>query len=217
VSRGALYIAYGEQARAQCAKGISTLRSHAPNLAVAVVSDTPLEVPGCRHIPHPEADLGARTQKTSMYRLSPFDLTLYLDADTEVVSSPEPGFTMLEWVDVVLSQDCNRRFADCKWQGHIPEERATTLAEVGYEGDLLYYNSGVIFFRRSPHAEAFFMAWHEEWQRWGKHDQMALLRALCRHPLRIATLREVWNTHHRDKAVFVYHHHRAAARPGAPQ
>jgi hypothetical protein len=215
MSTGVLYVAYGEPARVQCARSIATLHQHAPQLAVAVVSETPLG--SAQHIYQPEADLGARTHKTRMYSLSPFDMTLYLDADTEVLHSPEAGFNLLQWVEVVLSQDCNRRFADCHWQGHNAEERAATLAEIGCAGDLLYYNSGVIFFKRSPRAETFFEAWHTEWRRWKMHDQMALVRALYRHPLRIATLREQWNTHHKQAAVFVFHNHRTASRPGAPR
>jgi hypothetical protein len=60
-------------------------------------------------------------------------------------------------------------------------------------------------------------AWHEEWQRFGAHDQMALLRAIHRCPVRIAPMREPWNTHKRGVAALVFHNHRQARREGAPQ
>lgn len=216
IAQGVLYIAFGEKARASCIRSIETVRAFLPQMAVAVVSDTPLK--GVEfHIYRPEVDPGARTWKTQIYALSPFDETLYLDADTEVVSSPTAGFALLRFVDIVLSLDCDRRVGEKHNAQHVPEERAATLAEVGLDGDLLYYNSGVIFFRRSARALALFAAWHEEWLRWQKHDQLALARAFYRCPTRVATLREEWNTHHRNKAVFVWHNHRSVSREGAPR
>ena len=209
-------MAYGDAARTQCARSIAALFAHAPGINVAVVSEQPLQEVAHLHIYHPEADPGARTQKTSMYALSPFARTLFLDADTEVVASPAPGFNLLQCVDVVIAQDCNRRFADCHWKDHLPAEHATTLSEIGLKGDVLYYNTGAIFFRRSERAAQFFARWHEEWQRWKRHDQMAFIRALHHSPVRLAVLRETWNTHVRANARFVWHNHRAAARPEAP-
>lgn len=212
--RGVLYIAYGEKARRLAGISIRTLREHAPDLPVAVVADSPLDEAD-HLVEHEEADRGARTQKTSMYRLSPFKETLYLDADTEVVASPEAGYRMLQWVDLVLGQDVHRRLADATWHSLTKEERDATIKEIGTD-DVLYYNSGVIFFRRNERVEAMMSAWHSEWQRWRKHDQMALLRAIYSNPVRIATIREPWNTHLKSKARFVYHKHRKAARKGAP-
>lgn len=213
--RGALYVAYGDKARAACLRSVETLREYLPDMAAAVVSDTPL-AGDVQHIYHPEADPGARTQKTQMYALSPFEQTLFLDADTEVVSSPEAGFKLLQYVDVVLAQDENHRLADCHWRGHDVTERSLTMAQVGSDGDLLYYNTGVVFFRRNERTAALFTAWHNEWQRWKLHDQLAFARALYTHPVRIATVRESWNTRLRGKAKFVWHNHHSVRREGAP-
>jgi hypothetical protein len=213
--RGVLYIAYGDKARSQAQLSLLTVRHHAPGLPVAVVSDRPL--PGAdRHIDHPEADRGARTQKTSMYRLSPFGETLFLDADTELKSAPTAGWKLLQYVDLVLAQDFNRNFADNKWPHLNQEEVAETNRILGTRQHM-YFNSGVIFFRRNERVEAMMSAWHEEWKRYGLHDQMALLRAIHRCPVRIAPLREPWNTHIRSKAAFIYHKHHQARREGSPK
>lgn len=213
--RGALYVAYGERAREQCLASIATLREVAPGLPVAVVSDTPLE--GADHqITHVECDRGARTQKTRMYALSPFRETLFLDADTRVLVDPAPGFGLLEYADVVLSQDPVRMFNEQTWPHLDRREVAATRQETG-GGELLYWNSGVILFKRSERARALFQAWHAEWTRWAQHDQMALLRALYQNPVRMVAVREPWNTHKRKEAKFVFHDHRAARREGAPQ
>jgi hypothetical protein len=213
-SRGALYVAYGDKAREQARAGIASLRAQMSGLPVAVVSDTPFR--GADHsIVHVEVDRGARAQKTRMYSLSPFRRTLFLDADTEVLTSPEPGFRLLDYGDVVLSQDPTRIFSQDRWPAHDPAEVAATRAELPTD-ELLYWNSGVLFFRRSDRAQAFFQAWHREWLRFQRHDQMALIRALALHPVRVVAVRECWNTHRRPLAQFVWHNHRAARREGAP-
>jgi hypothetical protein len=214
MDQGVLYVAYGEKARAQALASMQSLQRFAPGLPAAVVSDTPLG--DALHVHHPDADRGARTQKTQMYRLSPFEQTLFLDADTELVGSPAPGFGMLQFVDLVLAQDVTRNFADNRWTHLNQDEVAATAREIG-TAQHMYFNSGVIFFRRNERVAAMMDAWHEEWQRWGVHDQMALLRAIHRSPVRIAPMRQAWNTHIRSQAAFVHHKHRQARREGAPR
>jgi hypothetical protein len=213
--KGILYVAYGDNARAQVRTSMQTVKKFTRKLSIAVVSNTPL-MAADKNIYHEEADKGARTQKTQMYRLSPFEQTLYLDADTEMLSSPDAGFALLKYVDLVLCQDITRNFADDKWKYHNKEEVATTIQEIGV-AQHMYYNSGVIFFRRNEHVVAMMDAWYEEWQRWGIHDQMALLRAIHRCPVRIAPMRSPWNTHHRNVAQFIFHKHHQARQEGAPR
>ena len=213
--RGALYVVYGEKAREQALESIATVREYAPELPIAVVSDRPLEGADYQ-IYHVDADPGARTIKTRMYSLSPFRETMFLDADTRLLQDPAAGFDLLKYADVVLSQDPVRIFADQTWPHLDPQEVKTTRAEVPAGGRLCYWNSGVVFFGRSIRAKELFQAWHAEWQRWGKHDQMALLRALHKHPVRMVAVRECWNTHKKALAQFVFHNHRTARREGAP-
>lgn len=212
--RGVLYIAYGDNARSQARMSIETLRRCAPGLPIAVVSDQPMD--GAEHIHRPEADRGARTWKTQIYMLSPFDETLYLDADTEVVASPEPGFNLLEYVDLVLVQDVTRNFADNKWP-HLNQDEVAYTEKILGTRQHMYFNSGVIFFKRNERVAAVMTAWHEEWTRFQMHDQMALLRAIHCCPVRIAPMRAPWNTHLRSQAALIYHKHHKARREGAPK
>lgn len=212
-TRGVLYVAYGEKALVALQHSLRSLGKYAPGLAVRVVSDR--EVFGAQTILRPEADPGARRYKTDMYNLSPFAQTLFLDADTELRASPEAGFKLLGYVDMVLGQDANRVFEYNKWPALLPAEVKATKAELGH-GHLMYYNSGVIFFNRNPRVEALMSAWADEWNRYGRQDQMALLRAISRSPVRIAAMRQPWNTHIGSEARFIFHRHRTARREGAP-
>ena len=213
---GVLYVAYGEKARELVQNSIHTLRRQSGRrYPVAVVSDTPMKGADINII-HIEADPGARTQKTRIYALSPFRRTLYLDADTELLHGPEAGFGLLDYSDVVLAQDFNRAFSKVQWKTHLPEEKEMTKKEIG-TAEVMYYNSGVFFFRRNDRIQAMMQEWHQQWLRWQKHDQMALLRAIHKHPVKIVPMRESWNTHRRHKAEFVFHNHRSASRAEAPK
>lgn len=215
MDRGVLYVAFGDKARSLVEQSVASLRAITPGLEVAVVSDTPHPAAD-RSIIRSDADAGARTWKTQMYFLSPFAQTLFLDADTIVRSSPGAGFTLLGYVDIVLGQDVNRVFEYNKWPYLFPDEVRATKTELG-TGHHMYFNDGVVFFNKHPRVEALMMRWIVEWQRWGKQDQMALIRAIGQCPVRIAAMRAPWNTHHSHQAEFVYHKHHAARREGAPR
>ena len=213
--QGALLVAYGSKAREGAKQVIRSLREHMPGLPVATVGDVSLEIDSDYHIYHPDLDAGARAVKTRMYSLSPFRKTLYLDADCVVVGASMSTFTLLDYFDVVLAIDPNRILSRVSWPALTPAEVDQTVAEIG-TAEVQYYNSGVIGFTRNQRNRRFFQNWHTQWLRWGKQDQMALIRALYSHPVRIAPMREQWNTHRKDKARFVYHKHRSVARKGAP-
>jgi hypothetical protein len=212
---GILYVAFGEKAILNVENSIQTVKKFAPTLPIAVVSDK--QVKGADHIIfHVDIDAGARSAKTRMYSLSPFRKTLFLDADTEMKSDPMHGFGLLDHVDMVIAQDPVRIFRDNTWPALVQAEVEETIRETK-GGEFLYYNSGVIFFRRSAANKGLFQAWNQEWTRWGRQDQPALFRAMYKHPVRIAPMRAPWNTHQKSQAQFIYHAHRRASREGAPK
>lgn len=215
LTRGLLFIAYGDLAIMGVENAIRILRQHNRILPVAVISDR--EIAGADlWIEHEDIDLGARTIKTQMYKFSPFDQTLYMDADTELQCDPEPIFKLLDFVDMGMSHDVVRIFKDNRWKELIEEERLATIQETNgaYQ---LYYNTGVILFNKNERVEKLMTLWHEEWKRWGRQDQPAMFRAQYRSPVRMATLREAFNTPIKSKAKFAYHNHRTVSREGAPK
>ena len=208
---GVVYIAYGKKAVRMVKRAIDILRSFS-NLPVSVITDQDIE----GAVYHKDTDLGARSIKTSVYFLSPYGRTLYMDADTELKSDPTPYFDLLEKVDMVMGQDVTRIFNTATHPHLVQEEVETTIKETN-GGEFIQYNTGVMFFRKCDAVEKLMTAWHEEWQRWGRQDQPAMFRAMYRHPVRIAPMREPFNTHHSAKAKVVFHAHRRASREGAPK
>lgn len=215
MEKGCLYIAYGEKAIRNVRNAIAILRRFNTTLPVCVISDQ--KVFGCdMWIQHEDTDPGARAIKTRVYFLTPYAQTLYMDADTEVQCDPEPYFRLLKDVDMVMGQDPVRIFKNNSWQALDQREVQATIKETD-GGEMLYYNSGVMLFVKNERVEAVMRQWHTEWKRWKKQDQPALFRALYRYPVRIATMRNAFNTHQKSLAKFVYHAHRRASREGAPK
>lgn len=215
LEKGIVYVAYGEKAIRSVKTAIGIVRRFNKSLPVCVISDK--EVPGCdMWIQHEDKDLGARAIKTRVYFLTPYEQTLYMDADTEVRCDPEPLFTMLKCVELVMGVDWFREFADNTWGALSKEEYQATMKETG-GGRILYYNTGVMLFKRCERVEKLMRTWHEEWQRWGKQDQPAMFRAMYRCPVRMAPMSQTFNTHQKSVAAFVYHAHRTASRQGSPK
>ncbi len=183
---GVLYVAYGARAHREAAESIKTLRQHS-DLPVAVVSDKAL--PGVQHIPLADGGWGGRLAKLSLAELSPFESTLYLDADTRVRGDISAGFDILAdgW-DVVIAPS-SRQGSDVL--GNVTmADRQATLAQLGR--DVLGLQAGVLWFAKDR-ARPLFAAWREEWRRFGRQDQGALLRALARVPVRVWLLGSPWN------------------------
>jgi hypothetical protein len=87
-ARGAVYVAYGGPAVDQARLSIRSLHAVDATFPVLVIGDAPSEVlaeqPFVSHFYHMERDRGGRWQKLNVFEASPFEWTVYLDADTRV-------------------------------------------------------------------------------------------------------------------------------------
>lgn len=175
-------MAYGRLARHEAEESLKGLRANMPGLKVKVI----------------EAEMEAATSdeqrsrmaKVRLDELSPFETTLYIDADTRPQADLSAGFEMIEsGFDLAIAPSGNQG-EDCLW--HVNDkERRETIRELGYQP--LQLQAGLFFFGRSERTRRFFEAWREEWERWRDQDQAAFLRALKREPVRIWLLGRPWN------------------------
>lgn len=193
---GAVIVAYGAPARACAETALKSWKAFMPDYPIALVSDTPLGIED-KFIFNPDTDIGARSVKTNLYELAPtkWKNVLYLDADTEIVADVSVIFQWLADGFEFLICTNPSLYASIE-KGKRPdnvEELEVTKTEVG-TGDFLQMNGGVFAFRRGKRAKALMEAWHSEWQRFGGRDQMALIRALHKNPLRWRLLGNEWNT-----------------------
>lgn len=192
-SRGVVYVAYGDNARDQAMQSAKSLKAQHPDLPFRVICDRGFKqaagMPQVTCIYHEDTDPGARLVKLNVDTLSPFEHTLYLDADTRIRADISYPFRLLDagW-DMAM--------VPCRHQGdhahrHVKaQERVTTFAEVG---DMTALQGGVMYFRKTEAVHRLFAAWREEWGRFEDQDQAALVRALVSHPVRLFLLGRAYN------------------------
>jgi hypothetical protein len=127
-TRGVLYIVWGEKAEDALSNSIEALKETNPDLPHKIIR---------------VGEGGRLLDKSKMFHWSPFDTTLYLDADTQVLSDLSFGFDMAERHGLALCIN------ECPW--------ARRYKPLG--GDDIEYNTGVMFFSRE--AENIFRHWEE--------------------------------------------------------
>jgi len=126
--RGVLYMVWGKRHEAMLERSIASVRDHHPELPVHV-----------ERLP----DDSTLLDKAAMADASPFEQTLFLDADTVVLDRLDFGFDKAERFGVALAINENpwaRRYA-------------------GIDGETVEYNNGVVFF--TPQARPIFDAWRD--------------------------------------------------------
>jgi len=196
MKRGIYCVAFGDPARKCALDLLATLREFVPEIPIAFCGSEPLSSED-HFIEQPDSDVGARRAKLSAYALTPpdWEAVLYLDADTEVISSDlRFYFELIEdgW-----------EFVICK-DPHLMDtmhsfRRRNNLIELqSIEAELctlhtLQFNGGVWAFGRSARVQDFFDRWLIEWERHAQRDQGALIRAMYQDPLRIYLLGNEWN------------------------
>ena len=131
--RGVLYMVWGEKPKGVLERAIASLHEHHP--------DMPVEVVG---LPDDTDPIRGLLEKARMQALSPFDSTLFLDADTVVLGRLDFGFEKGERFGLACC------ICECPWARRYG----------GISGELIEYNTGVMFF--TDHAKPLFEAWERQ-------------------------------------------------------
>jgi hypothetical protein len=182
MSRGVLYMVWGNSHDAALERSIASLRHWHPELPYHV-----------ERMPDDSTVLC----KAQMYDRSPYDETLYLDADTVVLGDLGYGFMMADYFGIALTHSAN------PWQCRYDD-----LPALGH-ADEVEYSSGVAFFNKMVSAvEDVFAFWenckHKPRTRyiangnpqtqWQYHNDQALLTwALMEEPFNPFVLPLNWN------------------------
>lgn len=130
---------------------------------------------------HSVAHQGTRPKMEAMRRTR-FDRTIYMDADTLVLTPVDDLFAVLDHYDLAATLGVNRALSMCPAGEPMP--RAMPVV-----------NSGVIALRRSDHVKAFMAAWEADMRDAGDIvDQRSLRRQLwAATDLRFLALPEEYN------------------------
>lgn len=224
---GVLYMGFGQKAADGISQSINSMLRRGVNLPVAVIGDT--RVPGTKLIPWDGEDPFAPDErhnfqfragriKPYLYRLSPFEWNLYIDADTEFMSRLfVGGFNYLPHFDLAVAMEPDpKNLAQphmistlynkprAGWEINI-KERNATLKEIG---DRPFLNSGVLFFAINDRTKTFMEEWGKQWKRFQQWDeQLAFMRAIYKTDVRYKMLLPVWNHPHRSMARIIFHNY----------
>lgn len=218
MTRGAIYMVFGEPAARDARASIDSLRQFIPDFPIIVVGDT--EIEGAEFVkwegPYPYRPkvchhFHSGYIKPELYRLSPYDQTMYVDADTLFVGNPEVGFDLLDRWDIAVPTHVTGHDVGTLYQVPLADwainvkERMGTVEEWN-DGDVPFWNTGIVFWNRCEQIERVFAAWTAEWDRWQEwDDQLSLMRAVYKNPCRVCVLPIEWNSPIKEQAKILYH------------
>ena len=133
----------------------------------------------------------SRELKINMGRLSPYEITLYLDSDILPLQPVPEITTFLKDKDLALVVDSNATLGQSDHTDRAEIEMATSL---GIPLTATQYNGGVLLWRVGIETAGFFSAWRKEWSKLQKHDQVALIRAIAITGIEVAEMPIEYNT-----------------------
>jgi len=183
MDNGVIYVATGPDYRALAQASARSLRAVEPGLAVDLFTDDPAAAePGLFDAVHEIADPHPRSKLDCMAKTR-FERTLFLDADTLVLSPLGDLFDVLERFELALAHDVRR---------------ASALIRTGHAVETPYafpqLNSGVLLYRRSAAMLAFLADWARRFaETGGTRDQPVLRDMLWQSDLRFWVLPPEFN------------------------
>lgn len=120
-------------------------------------------------------------QKVDCMRRTPFDRTIFIDADTRIVADIYSVFTLLDRFDIAMTHAPERVKRIKNWKVNIPD----CFPE---------FNSGVLAYKKSDKVFELLEKWQNDYhEARSRNDQMTLREALWLSDLRIATLPPEYN------------------------
>lgn len=195
MTQGVIYLAFGKPYLTMASLSYATLKKSNPGLPVTVVTNVSSDPLFDGWVAETDTwmfmgdddDERNRLYKTRIIEWSSYDRTIYLDCDTLVVGDLSGLFKILEHADIALltkddglseNQYGSIKILDATW----------ALAS------LPHWNGGVVGFRDTPNARAFFTRWSEGFVALGhKRDQPSLAEAVLLSPARFLPFDSRWN------------------------
>jgi hypothetical protein len=194
---GCLYVAFGRPYLIQALNSFQSLRKVSPSLPVCILTNTFPEAPSEFREWDKTADVWLyveasnsqnRLFKTDLLRYTPFQKTLYLDCDTEILNDITLVFDLLDYWDIAL------HLKDEGYSPHKEKGRQIVLDGKAAVFELPHWNSGVILFAKNPRVEEFFTLWNRYYKvGLTQYDQVSLVEAIFRCSCRILSLDGRWN------------------------
>ncbi len=165
--KGIVYIAVGAAFVKDAERSARSARQRHPGLPICLFSDVASR--------EPVFDLwfeikdAHRRSKLDCIMRTPFDKTLYLDADTRVIGSIEEPFGLLDRYDLAACHVENRHPVTSATARLTPEK-----VDPGFTG----FNGGVFYYRMNDQMRRFFESWAAEYKRQNAKFDQPIMRTL---------------------------------------
>jgi hypothetical protein len=190
MSNGAIYIITQHQRYVDLLlTSAASLKRAMPHLPITVFSQFPVESPHFDNVISVEPTQDGFYDKTSLMGQSPYDRTLFIDADTYVVDPVPELFSVLDQFDCAatheeyLSTDWFRRYSRQDIPESFPE-----------------FNTGILMLKRSNKTERVLQQWGDLYRAYLQekpdqqiNDQPFFRAAVYHGDVRIATLTREYN------------------------
>lgn len=170
--RGIIYIASGAPFVRDAERSARSVKKQHPDLPIALFSDVRSTDPAIDmwfEVKDPH-----RRSKLDYLAQSPFEKTLYLDADTRVIASITEPFGLLDRYDL----------AGCHVENRHPVSSATArLTTADVDPAFTGFNGGVLYYRLNDRMRVFLARWAEGYKAENaKFDQPILRRLMWQMP-----------------------------------
>ena len=194
---GVIYLAFGKPYLIMALNSMASLRQTNPEVPVCIVTneriDTSLFSLWDNTLDHLIfVDKGTelnRTYKTSIYKYSPFEKTIFLDCDTLVIGDVSVASQHLDFYDYAIRLNSHM-------EGRFIKDDVLLTDKSVFITQLPHWNSGVILFKKGDATRSFFDLWAYHYTKMGiAFDQASLVETVFRSPARMLSLDYRWNFH----------------------
>ncbi len=187
---GAIYIlTQNERYVAMALESVASLKRAMPDLPVTVFSQFPISSPLLERVIRVQPSRDGFYDKTKLMQESPYDRTLFIDADILVIEPFPELFGLLDRFDCAatheeyLSSDWFNRYPSSDVPASFPE-----------------FNTGLLLFRRSPQMDGVLKEWESLYAKFMEEkpeqeidDQPFFRVAVYHSAARVATLTREYN------------------------
>lgn len=167
----------------------ASLKRAMPDLPITVFSQFPIESPNFERVIRVEGSEDGFYDKTLFFQQTPYDRTLFVDADTYIVEPVPELFAMLDQFNFAATHE---EYLNTDWWNRYPRpDIPPSFPE---------FNTGILVYRRSPQMDGVLKDWSELYQTFLEshpgqkiNDQPFFRAAVYRNQVRFATLTREYN------------------------
>ncbi len=190
MSNGAIYIVTQDPRYvAMLRTSAERLKKLMPQLPITVFSEFPVEGPWFEKVVRVESSGDGLYDKTRLMGESPYERTIFVDADIYVAQAFPELFSLLDRFDCAATHE---EYADTDWFHRYPRpDIPASFPE---------FNTGIFLFKRSDRMDSLFAQWRtlyeaylREYPNLPVNDQPFFRAAVYHHDARIATLTREYN------------------------